>query len=164
MNCKNKVRGSQPKIAFRLSVFALLVLLLVGCSANVKQMKFQDVAPKMEEQFQDTIMVEMTDSDFYQLFDLDPSQVVQHYYKYAFLDVRAEEVVMIELKNSSEVKDVEAVLWARVNELRDEFDGFIDEEKAIVDQAIVFTEGNYVFLLVGRRALDMQDYLISAFE
>lgn len=147
-------------------IVMILMLVLTGCGKSTKARKldFQKVIPNIEENYMDAIMVEMTDSDFYEMFELDPSQVVQTYYKFAFLDIRADEIVMIQLKDSALVTPVEEVLWNRVNELRKEFDGYIEKQKEIVDNAIVFHEGNYVFLIVSEHASDIQDYLISSFE
>lgn len=143
----------------------LLLLVVSGCSQKEapKHMKFDHVKDELEEKFMDTIMVEMNDSDFFALFDLDPSQVVQHHYTFAFLDTKADEVVMIQLRDEETVDQVEKILWDRVNALRNEFDGYIDAQKAIVDQAIVFREGKYVFLIVSAKAREIQDYLIGSF-
>ena len=143
----------------------LVLMVISGCSkSKEKQLDIAKVSEDIEKNYQDTIMVEMTDSDFFEKFELDPSQVKQHFYQFAFLDVRADELVMIQVADSSLVESIKTILTKRMEELRAEFDQYIPEQKEIVDRSIIFSDGSYVFLIVSPQATQIQDYIISKFQ
>lgn len=144
----------------------LSVCLLWGCqrAPQEKQINLMDTMNYIEENYIDTFTTEMNDSDFYTMFELDPSQITQQVYYQAFLDVKCDEIALIQVSDVELVPNVEAVLQERLTSVVSEFTDYIEDQKTIAQQGIVFSRGSYVFLIVHEKATEIQDYLIHELE
>lgn len=152
----------------KIILLLLLMGLLNGCSNNQaveKQINLSDYETSFSENYLDTFMVEVNDADLYSMFEmLTPDLVKQYVYTKAFLDIKCDEVFMIQLTDESYVEKIKAVLETRKNEIIEEFSGYIDSEAAIAQNGIIYSSGSYVFMLIGSNAQDMQDEIIKALE
>lgn len=147
-------------------IVLLCFCLLFGCQSAPKEksLNLTDTMNYLVENYIDTFTSEMNDSDFYTMFELDPDQIIQQVYYQAFLDVKCDEIALIRVSDEALVPQVEAVLQERLSAVINEFDGYIEEQKEIASQGIVFSRGTYVFLIINENATSIQDYLIHELE
>lgn len=152
--------------AFNKIVMILCLVLVCGCqkAEEEKNLNLAETMNYIDENYIDTFTTEMNESDFYTMFDFDPTQVTQQVYYQAFLDVKCDEIALIRVSDEALVPQVEGILQERLNSVIQEFDGYIDEQYAIASKGIVFSRGTYVFLIIHENATDIQDYLIHELE
>lgn len=127
-----------------------IVMMLFGCAEEVKPitLNLDEYAKSIEEEYYDTFLTELNESDFYTMFSLDPSQALQMEYKEAFLDVKADVLVMIEVSDETLVEGVKAVLEKRLDEIKNEFETYIPEVYEIACKGQIVVEGKYIFMIV----------------
>lgn len=145
----------------------LMVLLLAGCSQpkeEVKSMNIKEYAVSVEENYYDTFMTDMNESDFYTMFTLDPEQTKQMVYKEAFLDVKADALVMIEVNDETLVSGVVEVLEKRMAEIQAEFETYIPEVYEIASKGQIIVHGNYIFMIINENVDVIVHEINSNFE
>lgn len=146
---------------FKTVLLVLCLCMFVGCGKqDQKDIQLTDAMSYIENNYIDTFTTEVNDSDFFTMFELDPSQIKQQVYYQAFLDVKCDEIALIQVSDEKLVEQVKAVLQKRLEAIINEFDGYIEEQKNIASQGIIFSRGTYVFLIVHEDAVAIQDYLI----
>lgn len=64
----------------------------------------------------------------------------------------AEEVLLIEVKNDSQVKSVKAAIQKRLKNRKNDFEGYAPKEAQMIDQAQLSIRGKYIFLAVSPKA------------
>ncbi|MBE6113866.1 MAG: DUF4358 domain-containing protein [Erysipelotrichaceae bacterium] len=150
---------------FKKVLLVLCICMLAACGKEEqKDIQLTDAMSYIENNYIDTFTTEVNDSDFYTMFELDPSQIKQQVYYQAFLDVKCDEIALIQVSDEDLVEQVKTVLQTRLEAITNEFDGYIEAQKNIASQGIIFSRGTYVFMIVHEDAVAIQDYLIHELE
>lgn len=133
----------------------LAVTILFGCSSKEKEEKsivIDEYADTIEEQYYDTFMIDMNESDFYSYFEVEPNQIKQMVYKEAFLDVKADALVMIEVSDDTIINGIQTKLENRLQEIQDEFETYIPEVYEIAKNGQVIVINSYIFMIVNENS------------
>lgn len=133
----------------------LAVTILFGCSSKEKEEKsivIDEYADTIEEQYYDTFMIDMNESDFYSYFGVEPNQIKQMVYKEAFLDVKADALVMIEVSDDTIINGIQTKLENRLQEIQDEFETYIPEVYEIAKNGQVIVINSYIFMIVNENS------------
>ena len=142
-----------------------VVMMLFGCAQEVKviSLNLDEYSKTIQEEYYDTFLTEMNESDFYTMFELDPSQALKVEYREAFLDVKADALVMIEVSDETLVDGVRTVLEKRLEEIQDEFKTYIPEVYEIAREGEIIVEGKYIFMIVNENVDDIVSNIRSQF-
>ena len=143
-----------------------IVMMLFGCAKEAEKvinLNLDEYSKAIQEEYYDTFLTEMNESDFYTMFGLDPSQALQIEYREAFLDVKADVLVMIEVSDETLVEGVRTVLEKRLLEIQDEFETYIPEVYEIARKGEIVVEGKYVFMIVNENVDDIVADIKSQF-
>ena len=142
-----------------------VVMMLFGCAQEEKviSLNLDEYSKSIQDEYYDTFLTEMNESDFYTMFELDPSQALQIEYREAFLDVKADALVMIEVSDETLVDGVRAVLEKRLLAIQDEFETYIPEVYEIARKGEIVVEGKYIFMIVNENVNDIVSDIRSQF-
>ena len=97
-------------------------------------------------------MIDMNESDFYSYFGVEPNQIKQMVYKEAFLDVKADALVMIEVSDDTIINGIQTKLENRLQEIQDEFETYIPEVYEIAKNGQVIVINSYIFMIVNENS------------
>jgi len=97
----------------------------------------------------------------YPLLDLE--KVASYSINMAMINVKAEEVAIVEAKTAEDVESVKAALEGRLQDLLATWERYLPDQYEIVKQASVKTNGNYVYLVVSPNAEAVEKIITDGF-
>lgn len=160
---KEKEKGVQSvnsKIFKRsLAIIGVIIITfsLVTCG-SVKDMPLNQVLNEMKSKGVVTSNMksggEKELKRFYKLNSNDFQEFVL-YLPSSSMDV--EEMLIVKVKDKSQIDAVESAIENRVNNQLESFNGYGAEQCALLDEYELKTIGNYVFFCVGKNAADIAD-------
>ena len=133
------------------AVIDFVVVLIIFASQNkISKAAFEDVSSAVVESVDLSKMQEGNDSTFKRLYGLESSdyEAVKLYWPLSNMD--AQELLVIQLKDVSQQKQVEEAIQARLETQKKSFDGYGVEQYALLtESSIVDVQGNYILFAVG---------------
>ena len=66
------------------------------------------------------------------------------------VNIQADEIWLVEAKDSSAAAEIEELARSRVQQRMEEFKGYSPEQYQVLESAAILREGNYVVLLVSQ--------------
>ena len=125
----------------------LAVMLIPRNSKNI-QINIQDLASKIAESgsFEDQLM--QVDSEMV-LEDYNfSSDEINELVSYQGSGATSEEIVILQVKDKSQINDVKFKIDTRLAERKEAFESYLPEEVGKIDNNILKVEGNYVILCI----------------
>lgn len=140
------------------SLSALLSLLLVfslaACSGGEDKASFR---MDVQEVYQQLIalpdmpaMIELPEDKALEFLGLDMSQCVQAVAAICAVNIQADEIWLVEAKDSSAAAEIEELARSRVEQRKQEFETYSPSQYQVLESAAILREGNYVVLLVSQ--------------
>lgn len=125
----------------------LAVMFIPRNSKNI-QIKIQDLASKIAESgsFEDQLM--QVDSEMV-IEDYNfSSDEINELVSYQGSGATSEEIVILQVKDKSQINDVKSKIDTRLAERKEAFKSYLPEEVGKIDNNILKVEGNYVILCI----------------
>jgi len=152
---KGNIIAARPMKA-TVKVIALVFLvcglaLNAGCSSqdSAKQPgSVQDVVERLEKA---SLLADLQAGDLDtlgRLYGLDASQVEDFALYTAPSNIRAEEILVLKLKDVQDMDEVRAKIQERIAKRADSFRDYLPEQYALIENHCLMTAGNYVFLAI----------------
>ena len=133
------------------AVIGFAVILIIFASQNkISKAAFEDVSTAVTQSVDLSKMQEGNDSTFKRLYALESSdyESVKLYWPLSNMD--AEELLVIQLKDIAQQKEVTDAIQARLETQKKSFDGYGAQQYALLtDASIVDVQGNYILFAVG---------------
>ena len=132
-----------------LLVAALCVFLYVMLSSNRESSTpFADVKEAVMAAADLTPMAEGDNQTLKRLYGLSASDYENVLLLYPTTNMGAEELLLIQLKDVSQQQDVQAAIESRLDTQKKSFDGYGVDQYAMLENAVVEVQGNYILLVV----------------
>lgn len=132
----------------------LLVFSLAACSGGEDkaslQMDVQEVYQQLIALPDMPAMIELPEDKALDFLGLDMSQCVQAVAAICAVNIQADEIWLVEAKDSSAAAEIEELARSRVQQRMEEFKGYSPEQYQVLEGAAILREGNYVVLLVSQ--------------
>ncbi len=130
-------------------VTLILLCLMGGCGGSpAKEVDINKVAEDLKTQitYKDDL-AKLTDEMFDSVYKIDRSLIKQAV-AFTSSGATAEEIVAIELNKSDDVKTAETALKERIKYQKDGYSDYGPEEVPKLDNAVIKSSGNYIFMSV----------------
>ena len=138
-----------------LAVAALLIVCaLAACNQTVKQVDLDTVMSDIENSVSLPEMMELN-ADNLSEYGMDASDAKQFVFRIDKSGIKADEVAMFEANDADGAARIKEKLEAHLAQRANEFNNYLPEEYAVVQQSSVETYGNYVTMFVSPDASEM---------
>ncbi|MCL2322660.1 MAG: DUF4358 domain-containing protein [Oscillospiraceae bacterium] len=146
-------------------IFLALFLIFAISSCNkAKGADLNDTYAKIDKAGVLPLMVSVSKDDIENLYGINTDDLKQYVFKIAVEGTLADEVVLIEVKDSSKVSEIEKRLQTRLDNKAEEAKSYSPEQYAIIMKSSVETKGNYVSIIVSPNAPELIDIYNSNFK
>lgn len=136
-------------------IVAYIVVLMVFTSGSTKP--FEKIE-KAVENVLNTENIEKADVQglkrYYGLNSADYDGVMLYT---SIASMSAEEVLLIKVKDSAQVQSVKEAVQKRLENRKNDFEGYAPKEAKLIEQAQLSVRGNYIFLAVAPKAETYKD-------
>lgn len=138
MNKKIKVVG-----------ISLVSTMLMACGSNVAQLNLaQTIQTTTATVVSVEEMQEITASEIEVLYDISTSDYVQFSGKMSAIGTSADEIIIIEAKDSDTAKEIYEKAQQRLSDKLRQAEGYLPEAYAVIEKGVVRIDGNFVSLFV----------------
>ncbi len=147
------------KYIFIAALVVFVVLMFVFNTGSSKP--FEEVESSIESQIDTSSLVKANDQTFKQDYGLNAADYegVMLYVSSNYLE--AQEILLVEVKNDDQLLEVEEAIDKRIENRRNDFEGYIPEQVLLLDDAIVTIRGNYIFLVISEDAEAYQQAFVQ---
>lgn len=145
-------------------ILCILVLSLTACGGK-EAAKSADLAA-----LYDTLtasmpqMLKMDETTMLNFQGIEAADCIQVQVAICAEGLRADEIWLIEAKDEAALEKIKALAEARIQAKDEETVSYNPEQNAVVQEAQVFTEGNYLFLLVSPDVDDLKAAVEAALQ
>lgn len=158
-----KIKALSP-----LTVMILFFLLLTGCGKdNFVAVSMYDLSKEMiaaDSSLPEMITVSTSDTDaennFKYLSDMDYTKVDSYFLSYS-AEGKADEIVVIAVKNVNDVEETKKTLEAHVKSRKNVYDTYDPTQLQRVDQALIFTQSHYAVLIISDDAPSVKNAFMN---
>ena len=129
-------------------VAVVLAVMFIPRNSKNRQINNQDLASKNAESgtFEDQLM--QVDSEMV-IEDYNfSSDEINELVSYQGSGATSEEIVILQVKDKSQINDVKSKIDTRLAERKEAFESYLPEEVGKIDNNILKVEGNYVILCI----------------
>lgn len=148
-------------------LLAVLAVFLCGCQKNSTVVSMYDLRQKMEaadDSLPEMMYASSLDDDAEDLFtnisDLDYSKVDSFFVSYAKEGGKADEIVVIAVKDINDTKEAKKSLEMHKENRHKLLEQYEPKEVSRIDDGVIFTHGQYAVLIISEHS----DAVRKAFE
>ncbi len=147
------------KYIFLAALVVFVVLMFVFNSDSNKP--FSEVEASIESRIDSSSLVWGNEQTLKQDYGLDAADYegVMLYVSVNYLE--AQELLLVEVKDDEQLLEVEEAIDKRIENRRNDFEGYLPEQVLLLDDAIVTIRGNYIFLVISEDAEAYQQAFIQ---
>ena len=143
----------------KLVVVACIIIyvacLLIFTSGSTKS--FAEVAGPVDGIVNKRRMVKAKDREIKKMYGLNTSEYEGILCYMAKNNLSSEEIIIVKVKDESQVKDVKDAIYKRIESRKSVFQGYAPDEEKYLEDAIVSTRGKFVFMAVGPDSEQLKD-------
>lgn len=145
-----------------LIIVLLIFLALIYHRENAKDVPLPDIENSLIKKTDIEKMQKANSRDLLQFIGLDANNYDSFIYYRSKEALAVDEILIIKVKNKSDVKGVEDAIDKRINSQIEAFDNYGPEQVRELKDANVVTRGNYVFYGVARNPDKYEEVLLNA--
>lgn len=136
--------------AMVLALAAALALGIAACGGGQKQadMNVQEVMDALLEQAPIEGGIALTQDDMLNFYGIQEEDMKSFAADLAADGITAQEIVLVEAASEDSAEEVEAKLQSRLDARRNEFNGYLPDQYAVVEKSEVKRDGVYVRLII----------------
>ncbi len=131
----------------------LLVLGLAACSGGDKadfEMDVEQVYEELAALPDMPALIVLPEDKALDFLGLDYSQCLQAVTAISAMNIQADEIWLVEAKDSSAAAEIEELARSRVEQRMQEFKNYAPDQYQVLENAAILREGNYVVLLASQ--------------
>lgn len=148
MNIDNHIARNKKFLALLIFVFA--VSAVVGCTSEQSDINVS--AAKIEDQMKQSVKLDkLKKGDAHKLkklYDLGTEQVEDFLLYTASSNVRADEIVVIKVKDEKQIDSVKASITQRIDAQAVKFKDYRPDEYALVEKHVLKVKSRYILFVV----------------
>ena len=129
------------------AIFIYIVVLMLFTSGSTKS--FDEVKKGIEASINEETLAKADTPEVKRYFGLNAADYEGVLYYHAVNNLSAEEVFLVKVKNDSQVAEVKTAVEERLENRKNDFEGYAPEEAGYIDQAVLSVRGKFIFLAVG---------------
>lgn len=152
------------KNLYFLLVIIILPFFLLGCSASAKVYNKNPSLSEIINKIQQSVDIsEMKPGDadkLKKLYDISNNDIEDFKLFTAPSNIKAEEIMVIKLKDSDKAESVEGKISKRIQDLALHFKDYLPEQYFIIQKNVIDTKDNYILFVISKDA----DKISSLFE
>lgn len=164
MNMYNHFSGSRR--FFALLLFVLVISALVGCASE--QSNINVSAAKIEDQMKQSVKLDnLKKGDAHKLkklYDLGTEQVEDFLLFTAASNVKADEIVVIKVKDEKQIDSVKASITQRIDAQAVKFKDYRPDEYALLEKHVLKVKSRYILFAVSADAEQIEKAFDTALE
>lgn len=144
-----KTHFSSTEIFKYLSFLAILIyiiILIVFTSSSTKS--FNDVAKSIEKILDTNSLTKQTNQSLKRYYGLNSADYEGVLYYASSSSMSAEEVLLIKVTDSSQLQDVQTAIEQRIQNRKNDFDGYAPDQVQLLDSSQIKIRGNFIFLAI----------------
>ena len=131
----------------------LAVFVLACCLAARESSKsFGEIAALLEAQTVSASLQTSGEGDLKRLYGLDASAYEGVLLETAVSGMSAEELILVAVKDKSQLPDVESAVRSRIKDREAVFRGYAPEQARLVEDARILTRGRFLFAVISAKA------------
>ena len=132
------------------AIIAFVVILMLFMSGSSRP--FDEVRAEVEKSFDTSELKEQDSSAFKRNFGLNSSEYSGVLYYASASGISAEEVLLIQVADSSQISQVTDALEEHVESRQQIFEGYAPEQARLLESARQSVRGSYIFFAVSENA------------
>jgi len=136
----------------RILLALFLIFVASSCNQNTTEVDLNGVYTEIESTRVLPQMMNVGQDDIENLYGINPSDMKQYVMKISVEGTLADEVILIEVKDSSKAQEIEQKLQTRLDNKAEEAMGYSPEQYDIIMKCHVDTKGNYISMIVSPEA------------
>ncbi|MFW5434658.1 DUF4358 domain-containing protein [Paenibacillus apiarius] len=164
MNIYNHI--DRNKRFFALLIFVFAISALAGCTS--KQSDINVSAAKIEEQIKQSIKLDKLKKGDVQklkkLYDLGTEQVEDFILYTATSNVKADEIVVIKVKDEKQIDSVKASIAKRIDTQAVKFKDYRPDEYALLEKHVLKEKSHYILFAVSADAEQIEKAFDTALQ
>lgn len=139
--------------------------ILLACSKDTKKdVSMNELGEKISKSTDVSKMKKGDVSKLKKLYKIDPSEVEEFILYTAPSNIKADEIAVIKVKDSSKVKEVKEKVEKRINKQTASFKDYLPEEYAVLEKHVLKENGNYVILVVSKDVDNIEKAIDESFK
>ena len=142
------------KYVILILIMAFVVLLLLYASGSSRP--FNEVERAVSSSLDKSNLTRQDGTAFKRRFGLSEADYAGVMYYASEFSISAEEVLLIQVKDESQVQEVTAAIEKQVEARKNDFDGYAPEEVKLLEDAKQSVRGRYIFFAAAPKA---EEYL-----
>ena len=163
------IRNSRKSKVTLLSLLLLLVFAvgsLYGCSSKkiTKNPSVDEILAKVKGATDISQMPEIDGEKLKMLYDIDAADLEGFKVYIAPSNIKADELAIIKVKDEKKVTEIKDKVAKRVENQSASFKDYLPEEYSLIQNHVLKTQGNYVFLTISKDAEKMEAAFDEAFK
>lgn len=164
MNIYHHIARNKRTLAIFIFIFAISAL--AGCASE--HLNINVTAAKIEEQMKQSVKLEMLKKGdahkLKKLYGLEPEQVEDFLLYTAASNVKADEIVVIKVKDKKQIDSVKACIADRVDAQAVKFKDYRPDEYALIEKHVLKVKSHYILFAVSVDAEQIEKAFDEAVE
>ncbi|MTN45655.1 DUF4358 domain-containing protein [Turicibacter sanguinis] len=139
----------------------ILISMLTGCekATNVSLEQINE-ALLVDE----TRVKEVGSKELRRFIGVNPNEILGYVYYVSISSMEVEEILVVEVKDRSQLEDIESMVEARVESQINRFSGYKPENCSLLDNYELKVRGSYLFFAVSNEVDTYCDAFLNAFR
>lgn len=147
----------------------LIIAALSGCSPSEKHEPpkapaVSDIAAKIQETVDLSEMNEADGQKLTRLYGINSEDVEEYWIMVPGSNIKAQEIAVIKAKDSDKAEEIVEKLQARVERQANSFKDYIPDEYFLIQNHVLKSQGNYVFLVISEESDEAEKIFDSFFK
>ena len=131
-------------------ILVFIVILMLFMSGSNRP--FDDVKASVAGALDADELTEQDMASFKRSFGLNAADYAGVAYYSAGSNIMASEVLLVRVKNESQVHEITDAVDGRIESRKNDFASYLPEQSALLDNAKISVRGNYIFYAVSEKA------------
>lgn len=159
---------------YHFKTFTIMIAILItlsiftGCNAsgkaNSKIPSTTDIVDNIREAVKFPEMVEMDGKKLEKLYKIQPGTLDGFWGYLAFSNIKADEILIIKVKDSNDVENVRKSINVRIEQQANSFKDYLPNEYHLIQNHVLKTRGNYILFAVSKDADKIEDAFDRSFK
>ncbi|MBM7870998.1 hypothetical protein JOC70_002492 [Clostridium pascui] len=163
------IRNSRKSKVTLLTLLLLLIFSvgsLYGCSSKktTKNPSVDEIVTKVKGSTDISQMPELDAEKLKMLYDIDAADLEGFKVYIAPSNIKADELAVIKVKDAKKVDEVKNKVAKRVENQGASFKDYLPEEYSLIENHVLKTQGNYVFLTISKDAEKIEAAFNESFK
>lgn len=164
--------GDIVKKKIILIVITALLIVVLLCAQMLLKEDYSNVNVEISE-IMNTIsqtlnkafptMIELDDSNLNSTYGIEPETLEEYIIKVPIINIRADEIAIVKVKDIKYVKDIENKFRERANTIQHTFEDYLDEQYVLTKNPLIISKGKYVLMSVSEKNEIIEEIFNSYF-